>query len=96
MRFRGSCAPAPLIHHTMASPVRRAGKEPAIMLAYLTDEQCPSCEPGSLDATLAASDLDQGERTRAAYEAALQLDAERWWVPARLRQPTMRQCEVPA
>jgi hypothetical protein len=66
------------------------------MLAYLTHEHCPSCEPSSLDATLAASDLDQGVRAQAVYEVALQIDAERWWVPARLRQPTMCQCEVPA
>ena len=66
------------------------------MLAYLTDEQRPSCEPRSLDATLAASHLDQGVRTEAAYEAALQLDGDRWWLPARLRQPTGCQYEVPA
>jgi hypothetical protein len=66
------------------------------MLAYLTDEHCPSCEPSSLDATLAASDRDQGVRAQAAYEAALQIDADRWWVPARLQKPTMCHCGVPA
>lgn len=66
------------------------------MLAYLTDDQRPGCEPMSLDATLAACDVDQEARAHTAYEAALRLDAGRWWVPARLRQSTTCECEAPA
>jgi hypothetical protein len=50
------------------------------MLAHLIDEQHPTCEPVSLDPTLAPPPTDDQEAfAEAAYEAALQLDAEVWW-----------------
>jgi hypothetical protein len=65
------------------------------MLAYLTDEQRVSCEPVALDPTLAAvSSRDQEMLAQAAYEAALELDAERCWIPARRRRATICDCEV--
>jgi hypothetical protein len=65
------------------------------MLAYLTDEQRATCEPVSLDATLATVAVrDQDMVAQAAYEAALQLDAERWWIPARRRRPAIGEREA--
>jgi hypothetical protein len=67
------------------------------MLAYLLkDDKRPDCEPTSLDATLAASDVDQDVRAHAAYEAALRLESESWWVPTRLRHSTICERELPA
>ncbi|MEN3281364.1 MAG: hypothetical protein V7607_2504 [Solirubrobacteraceae bacterium] len=60
------------------------------MLAYLTDEQRQSCEPTSVDATLATPAIDHRALAQPAYEAALQLDTDRWWVPARLRHEEVR------
>jgi hypothetical protein len=79
----------------MASPVRRGRKGAAIMLADLTDEQLLTCEAVALDRTLAAQPIDeQAMLAQVAYEAALQLDAARWWIPARRRRPTACRCEV--
>jgi hypothetical protein len=60
------------------------------MLAHLTDEPLATCEPAPVDPTLAARRIDdQGVLAQAAYEAALQLDDERWWIPVRRRRPTI-------
>jgi hypothetical protein len=65
------------------------------MLAYLIDEQHPTCEPVSLELTLAALPTgDQAAFAQAAYEAALQLDAERGWIPARRRRAAIGEREA--
>ena len=57
------------------------------MLAYLSDEQPANCEQAALDVIVVAPmPDDQGAWAQVAYEAAQQLDAERW-IPARRRRP---------
>jgi hypothetical protein len=64
------------------------------MLAYLTDEQPTTYETASLDVTLVVPTPDDQEVwAQVAYEAAQQLEAERW-IPARRRRPGACQWEV--
>ena len=64
------------------------------MLAYLTDEQPTICEHASLDVTpVVPASGDQGVWAQVAYEAAQQLESERW-IPTRRRRPGTRPCEV--
>jgi hypothetical protein len=66
------------------------------MLAYLTDEQPTIYELAALDVTpVVPTPDDQGVWAQVAYEAAQQLEAERW-IPMRRRRPGTRPCEVPA
>jgi hypothetical protein len=65
------------------------------MLAYLTDERPTICEQAAPEvAPGAPAPDDQGVWAQVAYEAAQQLEAERW-LPARRRAPRARPCEVP-
>jgi hypothetical protein len=64
------------------------------MLAYLTDEPPTTHEQASLDVTLVVpTPDDQGLWAEVAYEAAQQLESERW-IPTRRRRPGTRPCEV--
>ena len=64
------------------------------MLAYLSDEQPTICERAALDVTLVVpTPDDQGAWAQVAYEAAQQLEPERW-TPRRLYPPSARRCEV--
>jgi hypothetical protein len=63
------------------------------MLAYLTDEQPTSCEQASLDVALVVpTPDDQRVWAQVAYEAAQQLEPERW-IPTR-RRSRARRCSV--
>jgi hypothetical protein len=64
------------------------------MLAYLTDEQPTTYEQASLDVTLAVpTPADQGVWAQVSYEAAQQIEPERW-IPARRRRPAACRCEL--
>ena len=61
------------------------------MLAYLIDEQPTVCEQAGRDGALVApTPDDQGVRAQVAYEAAQQLEAERWIRPRRRRAEACR------
>ena len=57
------------------------------MLAYLIDDQPTFCEhAGARSPLVVPAPDDQGVWAQVAYEAAQQLDGERW-IPARRRRP---------
>ena len=66
------------------------------MLAYLIDEQPRVGEQAALDvAPVVPTPDDQGTWAQVAYEAAQQLEPERW-IPARRRRAGSLRREVPA
>jgi hypothetical protein len=65
------------------------------MLAYLIDEQATLCEQEGLDVALVVpTPDDQGMWAQVAYEAAQQLEPERW-IPARRRRAGSLRRQVP-
>jgi hypothetical protein len=66
------------------------------MLAYLIDEQAPADGQASFDVvTVVPTPDNQGVWAQVAYEAAQQLEPERW-IPARRRRAGSLRREVPA